>query len=109
MRAPGSRSRRGAKADIPSVNAPIDAARAGALPIPPVRFVAEGALGTNAFGAWDGRTIYLDRSSVGDSARRSLHGDRWEATWEPDGTGEEDRDDGRPAETERHNGIFGKP
>ena len=59
----------GAKADASSINALIDAARADTLPVPPVRFVDEGALGTNAFGAWDGQTIYLDRSLLNDSAR----------------------------------------
>ena len=52
----------GNKADIVSTNALIDAARAGALPIPPVRFVDPGALGANVHGAWDGDTIYLERS-----------------------------------------------
>ena len=52
----------GDKADSGSIDALIDAARADALPIPPVRFVEPGALGANVNGAWDGQTIYLDRS-----------------------------------------------
>ena len=64
----------GSKADKPAVDALIDAARADALPVPPVRFVEPGALGQNALGqsglgAWDGQTIYLDRRLLNDADR----------------------------------------
>ena len=59
----------GAKADKASVDALIDAARADALPVPPVRFVDAEALGQDVFGAWDGQTIYLDRRLLNDADR----------------------------------------
>ena len=59
----------GAKADGSTINALIDAARADAFPVPPVRFVESGALGPNAASAWDGKTMYLDRSLMDDSVR----------------------------------------
>ena len=58
----------GAKADIPSINALIDAARSDSLPIPSVQFVGPEVLGAGALGAWDGTTIYLNRSLMNDPA-----------------------------------------
>ncbi len=59
----------GPRADGQAVNALIDAAVEGSLPMPQLRFVDAGSLGAGALGAYDprgGGTILLDRSLLAD-------------------------------------------
>ena len=59
----------GSRADRQSIDALIDVALAGRLPLPSVRFFDSGALGAGALGAYDasdGGTILLDRALLSD-------------------------------------------
>ena len=61
----------GSRTDRQSVDALLDAAVAGDLPTPNVRFVNPGVLGAGALGAYDARdggTILLDRSLLSDKS-----------------------------------------